>query len=135
MPNERTTECVLVCAAPERLEEAHALSERLGLALADALEENAPALVLDAEGLSLRRGSLSVRGDFAHMLPRTRAQNLRGELLVRAARGRGGERTLSVVEGHAIGHAVRDAIRAAGIGVVVAVVHVEPMSEDSTRFP
>ena len=98
MPNERTTECVLVCAAPERLEEAHALSERLGLALADALEENAAALVLDAEGLSLRRGSLSVRGDFAHMLPRTRAQNLRGELLVRAARGRGGERTLSVVD-------------------------------------
>ena len=37
------------------------------------------------------------------------------------------ERTLSVVEGHAIGHAVRDAIRAAGIGVVDAVVHVEPV--------
>ena len=36
-------------------------------------------------------------------------------------------RTLSVVEGHAIGHAVRDAIRAAGIGVVDAVVHVEPV--------
>ena len=34
--------------------------------------------------------------------------------------------TLSVSEGHAIGHAVRDAIRAAGIDVVDAVVHVEP---------
>ena len=34
--------------------------------------------------------------------------------------------TLSVGEGHAIGHAVRDAIRSAGIGVVDAVVHVEP---------
>ena len=44
-------------------------------------------------------------------------------------------RTLSVVEGHAIGHAVRDAIRAAGIDVVDAVVHVEPMSENSTRSP
>ena len=42
-------------------------------------------------------------------------------------------RTLSVVEGHAIGHAVRDAIRAAGIDVVDAVVHVEPMSEDSAN--
>jgi len=38
-------------------------------------------------------------------------------------------RTLSIVEGHAIGHAVRDAIRAAGIGVVDAVVHVEPARE------
>lgn len=36
-------------------------------------------------------------------------------------------RTLSVAEGHAIGHAVRDAIRTAGIGVVDAVVHVEPV--------
>ena len=35
-------------------------------------------------------------------------------------------RSLSVAEGHAIGHAVRDAVRAAGIGVVDAVVHVEP---------
>ena len=35
-------------------------------------------------------------------------------------------RTLSVVEGHAIGHAVRDAIHDSGIGVVDAVVHVEP---------
>lgn len=34
--------------------------------------------------------------------------------------------TLSVGEGHAIGHAVRDAVRSAGIGVVDAVVHVEP---------
>ena len=42
-------------------------------------------------------------------------------------------RTLSVVEGHAIGHAVRDAIRAAGIDVVDAVVHVEPMSENSAN--
>ena len=38
-------------------------------------------------------------------------------------------RTLSIVEGHAIGHAVRDAIRAADIGVVDAVVHVEPVRE------
>jgi len=34
--------------------------------------------------------------------------------------------TLSVGEGHAIGHAVRDAVRSAGIDVVDAVVHVEP---------
>ena len=34
--------------------------------------------------------------------------------------------SLTVVEGHAIGHRVRDAVRSAGIGVVDAVVHVEP---------
>ena len=35
-------------------------------------------------------------------------------------------RTLSVCDGHAIGHAVHDAVRSAGIGVVDVVVHVEP---------
>lgn len=35
-------------------------------------------------------------------------------------------RDLTIVEGHAIGHKVRDAIRSSGIGVVDAVVHVEP---------
>ena len=33
---------------------------------------------------------------------------------------------LTIVEAHAIGHMVRDAIRSSGIGVVDAVVHVEP---------
>ena len=36
-------------------------------------------------------------------------------------------RNLTVVEGHALGHAVSDAVRSAGIGVVDAVVHVEPV--------
>jgi 2-amino-4-hydroxy-6-hydroxymethyldihydropteridine diphosphokinase len=35
-------------------------------------------------------------------------------------------RDLSVGEGHALGHAVRDAVCSAGIGVADAVVHVEP---------
>jgi len=35
-------------------------------------------------------------------------------------------RDLSVGGGHALGHAVQDAVRSAGIGVVDAVVHVEP---------
>ena len=35
-------------------------------------------------------------------------------------------RSLTVGEGHALGHEVRDAIRSAGIGVADAVVHVEP---------
>ena len=35
-------------------------------------------------------------------------------------------RSLTVGEGHAVGHEVRDAVRSAGIGVADAVVHVEP---------
>ena len=35
-------------------------------------------------------------------------------------------RCLTIGEGHAIGHEVRDAVRSAGIGVSDAVVHVEP---------
>ena len=38
-------------------------------------------------------------------------------------------RDLTIVEGHAIGHAVSDAVCSAGIGVVDAVVHVEPCKQ------
>ena len=98
MQEQTTTAPVLVCTEAERRPEAEALAARLGLSLADALPQDGAALVLDAGGLSLRRGALSVRGDFAHMLPRLRENNLRGELLVRAAKGRGGERALQIVD-------------------------------------
>ena len=42
-------------------------------------------------------------------------------------------RDVTVVEGHAIGHAVSDAVCSAGIGVVDAVVHVEPVKIDSGK--
>ena len=98
MLRENQTDLVLVCAVPERRDAARALSERLGLPMTEMPAADAPALVLDGGGLSLRRGALSVRGDFAQMLPRAREQNLRGELLVRAVKGRGGDRSLFVVD-------------------------------------
>ena len=46
-------------------------------------------LRLDEQGLALTDGELTLRGDFARLLPRVRESNLRAELLVKAARGRG----------------------------------------------
>ena len=49
-----------------------------------------PQLVVDKDGnLSLEADGVSLRGDFARLLPRLRPQNLRRELIVRATRVRG----------------------------------------------
>lgn len=120
-----TNSLILYCAAPERSDEALALSQRLGLRLADALPADGPVLVLDAGGLSLRRGSLAVRGDFTRMLPRLRPQNLRGELLVRAVKGRGEARALRVVDATAgLGE---DALLLAAAGHTVQLFEQNPV--------
>lgn len=46
-------------------------------------------LCFTAEGAMLIGGSQTLRGDFSHMLPRLRAGNLSGELLVKAAKIKG----------------------------------------------
>lgn len=58
----------------------------------DALDMQLPSsvsLVREAEGLTLKGDGLCLRGDFHHLLPRIRPDNLNRELLVRAARFRG----------------------------------------------
>ena len=55
-----------------------------------------------------------------HVRTRRYGGVFQADLHVQVARG------LSVGEGHAIGHEVRDAVRLAGIGVADAIVHVEP---------
>ena len=125
MQHQPSTTLTLVCAAPEREDTARALAVRLGLPLAETLPQDGAALVLDAEGLSLRRGALVVRGDFAHMLPRLRMQNLRGELLVRAAKGRGAERPLQIVDATAgLGE---DALLLAAAGHTVQLFEQNPI--------
>ncbi|MBQ9045091.1 MAG: class I SAM-dependent methyltransferase [Oscillospiraceae bacterium] len=122
---ERTNALVLVCLAPERAGEAEALAVRLGLPRAETAPEDAPALVLDAGGLSLRRGTLSIRGDFAQLLPRLREQNLRGELLVRAARRRGVTRAQTAVDATAgLGE---DALLLAAAGFRVRLFEQNPV--------
>lgn len=46
------------------------------------------SLVSEPEGLTLEGDGLSLRGDFAKLFPRIKTNNLNGELVVRAARGR-----------------------------------------------
>ena len=66
--------------------------------------EGVLVLQLDGEGLSLHKGDMAVRGDFARMANRTRTANLRRELLVRAAKV------------HADGRAPRAVDATAGLG-------------------
>ena len=125
MQEQTTTKLVMVCAEEARLPAARALAERLGLTLTDVLPTDGAALVLEADGLSLRRGALAVRGDFAQMLPRLRVQNLRGELLVRAVKGRGAERPLRVVDATAgLGE---DALLLAAAGHTVQLFEQNPV--------
>ena len=125
MLDQSTTTLTFFCASAERMQEAQALAARLGVPVAEALPEDGAALVLDSDGLSLRRGALSVRGDFAHLLSRLRAQNLRGELLVRAAKGRGSDRALRVVDATAgLGE---DALLLAAAGHTVQLFEQNPV--------
>lgn len=57
-----------------------------------------PELVRDDKGLSLVAGDLVLRGDLTRMTARLRPQNLSRELLVRAARIRGVQGSLSAVD-------------------------------------
>ncbi len=66
-----------------------ALSEKLNIPIGD--DDGGLCLVLSAEGLSLREGNLSVRGDYEKMLPRLKHNNLSHEMLVKAAKIKGVE--------------------------------------------
>ena len=125
MRDPMTTKLTCACPVPERMGEAEELAARLGLPLQETLPEDGAALVLDSDGLSLRRGALAVRGDFTQMLPRLREQNLRGELLVRAVKGRGGDRPLQVVDATAgLGE---DAMLLAAAGHTVRLFEQNPV--------
>lgn len=53
-------------------------------------------LVITADGLTLSDGTLSIRGDFARLLPRIKPSNLAHELIVRAARVKGADHPVVV---------------------------------------
>ena len=54
------------------------------------------ALVRDAEGLALTDGTMQVRGDFTHLLPRLKTGVVQREMLVKAARMKGVPAPLAV---------------------------------------
>jgi 16S rRNA (guanine1516-N2)-methyltransferase len=74
------------------LDRAERLADELGARItrdrSDA-EAQGVFLQIDEEGIALAGGGLTLRADLTGMLPRIRTSNLRGELLVRAAKIRG----------------------------------------------
>ena len=66
-----------------------------------AIEEARSAglsLLPGPDGMSLTDGRMTVRDDFAHMIPRLKASNLNREILVKAARIRGQRDRLTAVD-------------------------------------
>lgn len=57
------------------------------------INDNIPVLRKDEKGLALVGNGLELRGDFTQMLPRLKLNNLRGELLVKAAKIKDLDRT------------------------------------------
>ncbi len=82
---------VLLCDRGADCGRAALIAERTGARIVEGGGDGdgALALRLGADGLSLARDGMVLRGDFADMLPRLRPANLSRELLVRAARVRG----------------------------------------------
>ncbi len=105
---------------------AASLSARLGGILTDDPPAGqAVFLELGEEGLSLRSGTLSVRGDFTAMRRRLRRDNLNGELLVRAARIRSREEGPMAVDATAgLGE---DAFLLAAVGFRVLMMEHNPV--------
>ena len=81
------------------------------------------AWVRDEQGLALAHGSMTLRGDFARMLPRLRADRLAHELLVRAARVRGIEHPTAVDATAGLGE---DSLLLAAAGFSVTLIERDP---------
>lgn len=89
---------VVVCMHDDYRDEAEKLANRLQTTLAFESPEAEVFLQLDESGLSLRGNGQTVQGDFKKMLPRLRANNLNGEMLVKAARLKNADVPLTAVD-------------------------------------
>lgn len=67
-------------------EKAVSIAEKLRIVIVEELPEDELVLELSREGLALRRGALSMMGDFSDMLSRIVPGRLQGELLVKSAK-------------------------------------------------
>ena len=88
--NEKNTAVCILVINPDFKTRADQLSLRLGLPVCRDPGEVGQtfdlAVLLDADGLSLFDGKMTLRGDLTHMLPRLMPGKLSAELLVRAAK-------------------------------------------------
>ena len=66
--------------------------------LEQSIDAQDPTLAVTADGLALSDGMLSIRGDFARLLPRIKPANLSRELVVRAAHVKGADEPLTLVD-------------------------------------
>ena len=88
-----TADLAVFAADAAYAQQAAALAATIGVPLITAPEDTKTTrllLQLDTQGLSLTDGTLSLRGDFTHLTARTKQSNLSRELIVRAARLKGG---------------------------------------------
>lgn len=81
-------------------------------------------LVQDEQGLALAAGKMVLRGDFARMMPRLRADRLGRELLVRAARVRGIDAPAAVDATAGLGE---DSLLLAAAGFSVTLIERDPV--------
>lgn len=101
-------------AATSSLERARDKARQVGLSLS-----------LDAQGLALTDGQMTVRGDFSHLFGRLKPANLSRELLVRAARIKGAHGPLTAVDATAgLGE---DALLLAAAGFEVQLFERNPV--------
>ena len=115
----------MLCAVPDRLTEAQALAESLGVPMAEHPEPGQLCLYLGADGLHLQKDSLSLLGDFAALLPRLKPNALNGEMLVRAAKIKGFEGTPTAID--ATAGMGEDALLLAAAGFRVTLCERNPV--------
>ena len=84
-----------------------------------------PVLLHDEDGVFLSDGAMELRADFTHMLARMRPENLKRELMLRAAGIRNGRAELTVVDAAAgLGE---DSLLFAAAGCTVRMYEYDPV--------
>ena len=122
---EATGEIPAVAAGKERYgEKARALARKIGAPYLAEVPQEQLCLVVEDRGLSLKKGELSLQGDFTRMEKRLRQPNLSSELLVKAARIRDGENPTAVDATAGLGE---DALLLAAAGFRVTLMEKDPV--------
>jgi len=122
------TSIVVLTQSDTHWQEAEALAEHLQVEITREMpdaESNELVLCLDDDGLALVGDGQALWGDFTQMLPRTSHNNLFGELLVKAAKIKGVEGTLTVLD--ATAGMGEDSFLLAAAGFMVHLYESDPV--------
>lgn len=80
---------VVLWAIDADADKARELADKLNIEIVSEMLSNQMVLRMDAEGLSLLKDGLTIRGDFSSMKKRLKLANLQHEMLVKAAKIKG----------------------------------------------